>query len=317
MTRARSVIVLVLCGTVAGSVLAQTQERPIQWLTNRNDAVAAAQRTGDLLLIYNAGDTNFGDENDLNDAIRKTFRDPLVRRVVNRRYVPLKLARSTRNNAWMQQHGARILPMHATVMTPRGDVLGLVRPSALAMPNLMLDKLTQYYRTYRQMVYTRTIRPGLTGGNANDEQMCDLLERVRKLVVLYADQDVADLLTDNVDRSEQVRKCIYETLAYLSTRTSIRALARAAQEDDAAAAALRDAFPVAAGYVLPSLSPNNVSEKAPLYEAVVALAGIEDAKPVRYFENASADERKAALEQVKEEARRVAREWRNQEQKLR
>lgn len=306
---ARTIVSVNLALLLAAGAAGQTQ--PIQWISNAQQGVAQAKRVGLPLLFYVPGSRDRGDD-DLDDAQQAAFRDPRVRSIAESRFVPTRLPLSSDNRAMLQQAGAAVGPGYClVVMTPEGKLVGVIPPGQVADRRVLAQQLTAMFRKYRSELFEQRLKPLLEQEDARPADVVAAVRQIEKLLILEADQALVSLL-ERPGLGKGLQKDVYEALAALSTKKSVEALLKAAQQDAQAAKALGRCTPGAAADMLPELKLDDMDKFVIVYEAVTNICNIKGKKPRGFW--GGENERLIAeeLERVKREVQAAAERWRRE-----
>jgi hypothetical protein len=293
-------------------------QNPIQWQGNAQSAVALAREQGLPLLVWVAAGRDIGDDDDLRDAQEESFRDPDVRNVATRKYVPLRVYRNSRSLEEMQRLG---LPtnyaFYLAVITSDGKVLDQVDPGQVTRPELLAARLVATFETYCEGVYQRDLRPVIVNPESKKEDVREALRTAWRLGVSSADKDVAALL-DRKDITPAEKRKLYSMLASLATPASVAALLDRADLDPEAAQALGRAEAGALETLLKQLPGENgepTKRQLSAYRATVLVARAGTPKPDAFWKDAKPEMRSKELQRVNERAGAVLDFWREHEGK--
>ncbi len=294
---------------VAGCVSAVLAQRPIQWRVNVNQAVAAARQAQRPLLFYLPGDDDF-DESDLEDAQEEVFRDPVVRGFVAERFIPVKLAHSSTTRQLLKELGVTVgYGLFLLVATPDGELVGRIQPHSVARKSRALKQMAQLFNTYREELYDEELEELLTKRKLDLREVRGALQLIREFLITKADETVAELLKrSRVSRG--LRRDVYQTLAALSTGSSVETLVRAARDDEQARRALRQCTPAGAEHMLPLLVKEDGTVRRYVYDAIARICDFEDPKPERFWKNAEGAVQQQALADTRSKVERIAQAWR-------
>jgi hypothetical protein len=301
-------------GIVAGVCLAACAaaqgQRPIQWMSNTQQGVAQAKRTGLPVLFYVSG-AGRNDDSDLENAQARAFSDPIVRGIAEERFVPVRLPRSNENRQMLQQIGAPSgIGLYLAVVTPDGKLIGTIPPGQAAEAKVLAGQMTALFRKYRADVFKRELKPVLEDKEAKQADIIKALKVVEKFLIVEADESVAKLL-ERDGLSKTVTKRVRDTLAELSTPKCVEVLLEAALQDKLAAKALARCTPAAAEALLPTLSLEQPEEKfLVVYEAVTKICKISKTKPRGFWSGPNPRLIAEEIERVKVEVRKAAKRWR-------
>ncbi|MFQ5805092.1 MAG: hypothetical protein ACE5I3_01440 [Phycisphaerae bacterium] len=307
MLRSCLIVTAGLCLTVSAAAQAQ---RPIQWISNKQQGVARAKRTGLPIMFYVTG-SGRSEGSDLEDAQQRAFRDPLVRGIAEERFVPIRLPQSNDNRQMLAQMGAPAgVGLYLAFVTSEGKLIGRIPPGQVAEAKVLARQMTAMFRKYRGDVFQRELKPKLEDQGARPGEVVKALKLIEKFLILEADENVAKLLErDRV--SKTVKKQVYGVLAVLSTPRSVKALLEAASRDKLAAQALRRCTPAGAEEMLPALEREKPGQFLIAYEAVAKICNIKGTKPRGFWSGTNEQRIFEEIERVKEEVRKSAKRWRD------
>ncbi len=307
MFRSWLIVTASLCWTACA--LAQGQ-RPVQWIGNKQQGVAQAQRTGLPIMFYVSGSSR-NERSDLEQAQQRAFRDPLVRGIAEERFVPVRLPRSNENREMLEEIGAPGgVGLYLVFVTPDGKLIGTIPPGQAAEAKVLARQMTAMFRKYRVDVFERELKPKLENETAKAGEITKALKVVEKFLIVEADGMVAKLL-EREGLSKTVAKRVYDVLAELSTPKSVETLLEAALQDKVAAKALTRCTPAGAEALLPALSPEPPEEKFLIvYEAVTTICKIEKPKPRGFWTGPNQRLIGEEIERVQAEVRESAKRWR-------
>jgi len=284
-------------------------QNPIQWVANGRQGIAMAKERELPLFFYVSGGRDGGRSNDLKRAQQATFRDPLVVSIAQKRFIPVRVARTSANRPIMEELG---LPTthgwYAALITPSGEMLEQIGAQQLADPAQVAETLARAFGTFRDQFFQAKLKPVFSRESLTPRDLTRTLKRVHSMVILSADETVAAQL-DRPNLSNPVRKQIYDTLALLSTQTSVDTLMAAAPQDRLAATALRACRPGAADYLLPYLSNEDTQVIALAYGALAHINKLSRPRPASFWSSDHADLKNQEIARVTERAQAAAARW--------
>lgn len=287
-----------------------TAQRPIQWQTDVAKAMRLAQQRNVPLLFFVPG-SGRNEDSDLEDAVQRTFRDAIVVQLVEQRFVPVRLVRSSDTRALFAQLGLRPdFGLQVVFATPAGQPMEPPTGAATA-PETFRQKLVLIFRKHRADVFNRDLKPVLDDPNADEKRLLAALKMIEDFTLLEADQAVI-ALARRAGLSDKVRGRVWEVLAALSTRPAVEALLEAATQDPKAAAALEKITPGAAEYLLDAIGGEDAQRHLIAYRAAARAAGIRDVKPPRFWEGRNERIKTQEIERVRHLVRRAAKAWNEQ-----
>jgi len=285
-------------------------QRPIQWISNKQQGVAQAKRTGLPIMFYVTG-SGRSEGSDLEDAQQRAFRDPLVRGIAEERFVTVRLPQSSENRKMLEQAGAPSgLGLYLAIFTPEGKLVGTIPPGQVAEARVLARQMTALFRKYRVDVFERELRPTLEEEGARAGDILKALKVIERFLIVEADESVAKLL-ERGQLSASVEKQVYNVLAVLSTPRSVKALLEVAPRDKLAAKALGRCTPAGAEEMLAALDLAEPERFLVAYEAVTKICRIKG-KPRGFWRGQNEQLINAELERVKGAVKETAKRWREQ-----
>ncbi len=297
----RATAVLIVLSIVSGAV---AQTRPVQWISNPGDAVKLAKRTQKPLLFFVPGE----DLGDLEDQQQVVLRDPLVRELIGDRFVGARLTRSTNNAELFTKWNAPTkYGQYMLVVTPDGDLIGMIGAEVVARKDAFLGALTNHFRSYRSSLFEKELLPEFKREKLNRNNVSKALGYIKAFIITDADNALVEFLGRELD--DGTRKRVYETLAELSTDAAITALAKAAESDPVAATAMKKVTPAAAAQLATSALVVNGEVRVHVYDAITSVAKIRDAKPARFWETADEGPKQEEIKRVSELVKEEAAKW--------
>lgn len=303
MFRIGAAAVLIIC---LGS-LERAQAQPIQWISNSQQGVAKARSSGKPIMFYITSGSQ-GDKGDLKQDQQRAFRDPLVSSLARERFVPVRLANSSDTEKMLSDMGAPRGGDQLVFSSPTGDYIGAIGPGQIRDAKSLAKGMVQMFRTYRDQVFNKDLKPVLENLNAPPGDVLKALNAVEELLILSADQTVADVLKRE-DLATTTAKKVYSTLATLSTPASVKALLEAAPNDKQAELALDNCTPAGAEEMLTALDLEKPDALIPAYEAVTKICKVKGKKPRGFWNGDNQQLMAEELERVKEEVKGVSKRW--------
>ncbi|MCA9243079.1 MAG: hypothetical protein KDA32_03925 [Phycisphaerales bacterium] len=281
------------------------QTRPVQWMSSPADAIKVAKRTQKPLLFFVPGQ----DLGDLDDQQQVVLRDAFVRDYIGDRFIGARLTRSTNNaDLFTKWNAPTKYGQYMLVVTPSGDLVGQIGAEVIARKDQFIGALTGNFRKYRSALYEKELLPQFQGEKLNRNNISKALGYIKSFIITDADKMLGEFAA-RTDIDKGTRKRVYETLAELSTNAAVASLAKAAESDTDAQAALKKVTPAAAAQLAESALVVNGEVRVYVYEAVAAVAKVRDAKPARFWETADAEAKQAEIERVAKEIREDAGKW--------
>jgi hypothetical protein len=300
---------LTVVGIIGFGLTASAAAQTVQWISNINQGVGQAKRTGLPLLLYITGSDKDG--GDIKDNQQRAFRDPLVREIVSARFVPVRQAYGSASKQVLQEVGASPETRLAIVcITPNGKLVGTVGTGQIEQARALATQLTMLFRTYRTGVFERELKPKLEDDATRPGDIIKALKVIEKLLIIEADQGVVKLL-ENEKLASTVRKQVYGVLAVLSTPRCVKALLEAAPNDKLAATALKRCTPAGAEEMLSALDLEKPGELPVAYDAVTKICKIKGAKPRGFWNGKNERLLYDEIERVEAEVRKSAKRWRD------
>ncbi len=298
--------------------IAAPAQSGIRWSSNPQSSTARARELGVPVMFWVTERADVGDSvfEDFIDAQHDSFRDPVVRAIVERFFVPCRVARTSRTMPEAERLG---LPtnfgLYIAIVTTDGKLIAQIDPGQVAEPEALAERLAAASRAYRESVYIDKLKPWLTDPAAPKTSIAQAVRTAWMLHIYAADKDIVALLA-RPDVNTQERSRLYQLFAAFATPPCITALLDAAPKDKAAAAALDRAEPLALATLLDSLPPatGEVTERhLAAYRALTSLARIPVAKGAAYWPAATPEQRTAEVERVRTIARAVLDAWQERE----
>lgn len=283
---------------------------PIQWSLDWEQAVATAQKQHRPLMGYVLRSSSNRDE-DLERDQKRAFNDPRVQQLA-KRYVPVKMSMSQQRDVlkkWGLRDDANLYIVFAT---PMGDVIDTLSPSGVANVEAVVQKMSRCYQIYRKQVYEKDLKDKLEGDSTSTADAVKALTLIQQMDLIEADASVVKLL-DRKNLDKKLSNEVYETMAKLSTKTTVSKLMELAKNNDAAASkALLQCNPGAAEFIAPSLTSTDEHEKITAYMAVVKICKIKDGKPEKFFTGKNQRIIEEEVQRVKKMAEKTAARWKEQ-----
>ncbi len=312
---ARWMTLLLLAMSAAGGTA--VAQNPIQWHGNAREAIARAKEQSMPLMFWVSERRDIGEEDDLRDAEEQSFRDPAVVAIAQKRFVPVRVSRTSRVNEELEKLG---LPtthgLYVALVTPSGDLLDTLGPGQVADPVALAQGLAAGARKYGEALYEQELGPVIRNPGAPKAEVRRAVQTAWRLGILSADKDIAGLLA-RPDVTETERGRIYAMLAALATGPSIDALLGAAAEGNKSAAAALGRAEAGALEVLVSELPGPEGEptarQLAAYDATTRIARLPSARPETFWAKAPPEERTRELELVKKRAEAVLAYWKERE----
>jgi len=301
-------IVLIASGLlVAAPARAQ---RPIQWISNMNQGVAQARKTGRPIMFYITGKSGNSQQDDILEAQQNTFRDPLVVGIAQERFIPVRLALSTQTKEMLRKLGAPTeTGKYLLFTTPNMVSLGTLQPNQVADKNALPRLMTNMFRNYRDKVFEESIKPKLEDPETKDADLIRLFNQIERMLIMKADASVIKLI-DGGKLGKNTLKQAYGTLASLSTRSSVQALHKAAVHDKIAVIALNKCTTGGAESLLPMLNSENDEEFFVAYGAMVKICKLGKPKPKGFWYGKNDRLIDEELDRVEKGVRSAAGKWR-------
>ncbi|UCF33427.1 MAG: hypothetical protein JSV78_13945 [Phycisphaerales bacterium] len=295
-------VLLLLSSTLA--------KEPVEWIEGIEQGVAQSKQTQRPILFYII--PRGEDSTELMDKQQQSFRDPVVAGIIRERFTAIQMPKSTLASTLLEQMGAAdATPLSIVVSTPDPKLVGTISAEEIIKPQVLAQKLTEFFRTYRSDLFRRQLQPILTDENASAGKVASALQLVEQFLITEADDAVVDLLARE-KLSALVKERAYKTLAALSTPRSTGALLQAALEDEAAKEALATCTPAAVETLLSALDPKVLDRHTVAYEAVVQIFQIENPRPADFWKNAEEESATQEMERVKKIATETAEQWRQE-----
>jgi len=284
-------------------------ENPIQWITDVQEGVRTSRRTQRPILFYVPGSRDDRDSR-LRSYMVATFRDRLVNEIVWARFVPVRLQRTNDNLQMLAKLGAPVTTgLYLAVVKPDGELVGVISPMQAANPQTLVEGLTDLFRKYRTGLFTGELGRMLEDPESQPQQIAHALRLIREFLIVEADESVARVL-ERDDLTDALKSDVYETLAVLSTKFSVTALLRRAEDDKLARRELRKCTPGGAEALLPGLDSDDPELAGDVYDAVVTICRVPDPKGAVFWTNASDEDKRREIERVEKRVAERAERWR-------
>lgn len=285
-------------------------DNPIQWMSDLQEGVRTAKRTQRPILFYVPGSRE-DRGSDLRSYMVETFRDRMVNEIVWSRFVPVRLQRSNENLQMLAKLGAPVaVGLYLAVVTPDGELVGVISPLQAANPQTLVEGLTDLFRKYRTDLFTRELGRMLEDPESKPAQIAYALRLIRQFLIVEADDSVVRVL-ERDDLTDGLRGDVYETLAVLSTKASVKALLKRAADDPLARRALGQCTPGGAEALLPGLRSDDPELASDVYAAVVAICRVPEAKGPAFWKNAGDEDKQREIERVEKRVTERAERWRS------
>jgi hypothetical protein len=198
------------------------------------------------------------------------------------------------------------------VTTPGGRKVAVLPPEDTSEPEKLADRLAEVYRDYANGRLEKRLKPVLEAEEKrNEEDILDALKQVAVIRPTQADRSVIGLL-EQEGIGTAVREQAYATLAVLSTKPAVETLLNRAEEDNAAARALRACTPAGAEIMVAGIQSDRPGQLAAAYEAAAAVCELPDAKPRDFWTGDDAAGQEAELERLRKHAAKAAKAYREQ-----
>ncbi len=288
-------------------------QNPVQWSGNVKQSVDRAAEQSLPLLIWVKDGHDF-DDDDLEDAQEDCFRDPIVVGLIQKRFVALRV---NRNSRVIEEAGKLGLPtgfgLYCAVLTHDGRVIDQMGPGEVAQPPVFAARLVAAYGKFCDDLYESKILPVLQDPATPKPRARLAAQTVWRLGIKRADTAIIGLLSRPDLQPQEVGR-LYELLASLGTRESIRALLDRADEKPAAAA-LAKAEPGALEWLVPEM-PHADGQPTPRQLAAYAAATRvcrTAAKGKEWWDSSTPALRQKELDRVQAKAVTVLEYWREHE----
>src|ERR1051326_718780 len=162
----RTAFWLVISMVLLASAIPARAQSGIQWSGSAKMSVDRAAEMGVPIMFW-VTDGSKWDDDDLKDAQRDAFRDPVVLAITERYFVPCRVSRNSNVLAEAERLG---LPtnfgLYIAIITPDGKLLDQIDPGQVASPEALAGRLAAASRAYRDSVYNEKIKPVLTDPKA-------------------------------------------------------------------------------------------------------------------------------------------------------
>ncbi len=303
MTRASALLVLLLG---AAPALAQQE---IPWLTEPQQAVNEAKRSGRPLMVYVLASNKDRDPK-LDHLQKEALINPRVVQL-SRQFVPLRLSRSMSQDVLPSFGLSDRANMEMSFVTPDGEVIDRITAGGVAQASSLAEKLVLVLRAYGKKIYDKQVKPVLEDAEAKTPDLKKAVLLVSNFHITTADKDLLEL-TDRPRLDRALRGDVYDALASLSTKLAIDKLFElAVAEDSRAAKALEKCTPLGAEHLLDKLSVEEFNYG--VYKTVTQACDIRNVKSAKFFENAKQERiKQEEIDRVSKLVREAAQRWKEQ-----
>ncbi len=311
----RSRLWIWLAAAWLGAAAAAAQEQAtIAWSRDVKQAVALARQTRRPLMFWVLGRSGSRDHRTERDQ-KRAFRDPLVF-ALSKRFVPARLSRSRYREQLEEWDLSPRLNMDIVFVTPEGKRIDVLSSQGARDPQVLARKMSLVFHAYRSDLFERELKPKFDDEKTPEQELRAALRLVRELVILPASSTVVKLL-ERPKHSAALRAELYDTLAVLSTQTTVTALLDEAASDPRAAQALRRCVPSAVPVLLEALGSENQTLHLAVYHAVTRICHIRDVRPDRFWNGRIASLKRKEIERVRTLASQYARRWKERYEEYR
>lgn len=306
-----NLLAALLCWSLVQSAHAQSG---IQWSSRPDQAVARATESGVPVMFWitQRAQSNDDEINDLRDAQKDAFRDPVVLTITERYFVPCRVARNSRVLAEAEKLGLpKDIGLHIAVVSPDGVLIDQIDPEQIASAEALADRLAAASRTYRDAMYSEKLKATLTNPETSKTKVRSALRTIWQLRMYGADQDIVGLLSRS-DLVPDERSRLYQLLAAFGTEPCVNALLDAAPTDAAAQSALNRADLAAIPALLdalPTADADPTPRQIAAYRAATSLVRTRNAKDEPFWTSATPDERARELDRVRTSGQAVFDSW--------
>jgi hypothetical protein len=306
----RHFMMVLLVAACACAVGQAQSSQGIQWDTDPQRAVAAAQKTKLPLLIYVLAGSK--DRDDKTEQMqRKALDDPRVRRL-SQRFICARVSRSAHRDFLQQLHLSPSANMEIFFVAPDGTTLGDLGPGGVGNADSLCQKMSQVFTYYRQRLFDTELRPILEDKDAKPAELRPALERVRDLIITGADVTVATLL-DREGLDAKTAALCYQVLAQLSTKAGVaKLLERSVGGDSDATKALSECTPAAAQIMMAQIKTGDGGVRLDIYRAVGRICRIENLKPDKWWEKSKETLQEKELERIGKLVEDDAERWKKE-----
>jgi hypothetical protein len=281
---------------------AQSGSGPVQWLSDPQQAVRAAQNANRPLLVWiippQRERVPIGDGDKLENRQEHALRESVVVRQM-RKFVPLRLNRGAYRDAARDFGFSEAAGFEIRFVTPDGQSLGAVPSSDVAVAETLARRMAVAFEDFVKRVYTRDVQPNLKAA----------LKLVSEFRIAAADRGVIALLErERLDAG--ARTAVYEALAAVSTKDAVGKLLDLARGGDAGATkALEKVTPVGAELLAAELKPDAPHFDYLVYRIVTRASRVSYAKPERFFDNADTAQKTEEVQRVSDVVKQAAEKW--------
>ncbi len=291
---------------------AQSGSGPVQWLSDPQQAVRAAQNANRPLLVWiippQRERVPIGDGDKLENRQEHALRESVVVRQM-RKFVPLRLNRGAYRDAARDFGFSEAAGFEIRFVTPDGQSLGAVPSSDVAVAETLARRMAVAFEDFVKRVYTRDVQPKLEDKEAKPADLKAALKLVSEFRIAAADRGVIALLErERLDAG--ARTAVYEALAAVSTKDAVGKLLDLARGGDAGATkALEKVTPVGAELLAAELKPDAPHFDYLVYRIVTRASRVSYAKPERFFDNADTAQKTEEVQRVSDVVKQAAEKW--------
>ncbi len=314
--RPRAAALLTVAALVS-SAAAQTAQSAIQWMNQPAPAAQAAQKSLRPVLVYVAPDAELRDSN-IQNRLQRSLRDPIVVEMIQTRFVPLRMSRTSQTRPMLQALGLpanfggymAVVPGQALLSPETSAKVNTINLMEMAEPGALLTELHKGYREYVSRLYTDQIKAKFEEEKPKPADLTRALELVAQLNISEADADILKLI-DRRAEDKQFLKNATEVLGILSTRPAADYLLKQAKEGnkDAQAALGRLTPTIAAEVLLPEMRAAKEGDRLMAYKALSKIFDLKPVRPDKWWERVKDKARDDELQSITTRVNEQARVW--------
>lgn len=281
----------------------------IEWSRDVAGSIALAKKADRPLMFYIVGPTD--DRPDSEKDQRRAFKDPRVLAQA-KRFVPVRISRSQHQNELKQWGMSLNSNLDIVFIRPDGSKIDQISAGGAGIPESFAQKMAMVFGQYRDEVFQQKIKPVLDKPDSTTRDLKQALDKISDFMILTADGAVAALL-EREKLEPAIKTNAYKTLAELSTPAAVDALLKAAHAGDKdAIKALEDCTPEAAERIVADVGSPEPAKHLVAYKAVTKICRIKNVKPDKFWEGVNQRIKDEEIERVRNEVRRVAGKWKEQ-----
>lgn len=309
--------ILLLCagGALAHAALGQGGGPGIHWGQDVPQAIEQARKSRLPLMFWVIGSSS--DRAEAEDTERDQIRAFSHRDVVeqSRRFICCKMPKTRYKNE-LARWGLVNPNLDIVFVAPDGNKIDELNATAAKNPESLAQKMALVFRSFRQDIYDKDVKPVLQNPEASAKELRTALGKVGELGIVSADKDVLDLLKREGLDAGITAQCL-DVLSKLATRPAVEELFARAANDKKADELLRKCPPIAAGYLLEHLGGADAARHVLAYDVICAVCKIKDAKKPAFWSGSNERIKNDEIKRVRKIAEQQAQRWRDRNEPYR